>query len=136
MKNILLFLILILFIFINPSYAFDSETSSTNSVLINYSNQPQITLDQNYQQFKIQLINLDNNNYTIPASLLKKKKKSDNLMLYVAGGLMVATGILILTNNPDNFVSNSASDANLGIAIGGTVATGMIVAKFFIDRKR
>jgi len=136
MKNILLFLILILFIFIDPSYAFDPETSSTNSVLLNYSNQPQITLEQNYQQFKVQLINLENNNYTIPASLLKKKKKSDNLMLYVAGGLMVATGILILTNNPDHFVSNSASDANLGIAIGGTVATGMIVAKFFIDRKR
>ena len=136
MKNILLFLILILFIFIDPSYAFDPETNSTHSVLLNNSNQAQITLEQNYQQFKVQLINLEKNNYTIPASLLKKKKKSDNLMLYVAGGLMVATGILILTNNPDHFVSNSASDANLGIAIGGTVATGMIVAKFFIDRKR
>jgi len=136
MKNILLFLILIVFVFIEPSYAIDPEISSTNSVLLNNPNQTQITLDQNYQQFKVQLVNLENNNYTIPASLLKKKKKSDNLMLYVAGGLMVATGILILTNNPDHFVSNSASDANLGIAIGGTVATGMIVAKFFIDRKR
>ena len=56
-------------------------------------------------------------------------------MLYVAGGILVATGVLILANNPDNFVSNSTTDAYLGIAIGGTVSSGMIVAKFFFDRR-
>ena len=57
-------------------------------------------------------------------------------MLYVAGRLAVATGVLILTNNPENFVNNSAGDVNMGIAIGGTIACGMFLAKYFIDKNR
>ena len=136
MKNILLVFIVLVCVILKPTYAFEPEVNSTNSILVNSIYEPQLSIDQNYQQFMVQLVNLENNIYNIPSGLLKKKKKNENLMLYVAGGLLVATGILILTNNPDNFVSNSATDANLGIAVGGTVASGMIVAKFFIDRKR
>jgi len=57
-------------------------------------------------------------------------------MLYVAGGIAVATATLILVNDPENFTSNSASGVNVGIAVGGTIACGMIVAKYFIDKGR
>ena len=57
-------------------------------------------------------------------------------MLYVAGGLAVATATLILTNDPENFTSNSAGSVNMGIAVGGTLASGMIVAKHFFDKNR
>ncbi|OFX83274.1 MAG: hypothetical protein A2W99_12340 [Bacteroidetes bacterium GWF2_33_16] len=120
---------------IKPVTAVEPETISDHSIITTEIFTTQPLMDQNYQQFQLQLINLESNNRMIPESLLKKKKKNDYFMLYVAGGLLAATGILILSNNPDNFVSNSTTDAYLGIAIGGTVASGMIIAKFFIDKK-
>lgn len=132
--------IIILLIFISfiakLSLAVEPENDQESVLVTTDIFSEQLVLEQNYQMFQLQILNMDNNKSLVPTSLLKKKKKNDYFMLYVAGGLLAATGVLILTNNPDNFVSNSTTDAYLGIAIGGTVASGMIVAKFFIDRKQ
>lgn len=133
MKKILLFIFCLLFLKLSYSI---SPAESENTVLFNTQNNTEFTLNKNYQQFKYQVVNLETNDYINYANLAKRRRKKDNLMLYVAGGLAVATATLILTNNPENFTSNSASGVNLGIAVGGTLACGMIVAKYFIDKGR
>ena len=106
-------------------------------MLLNTYNNSEVPLNKNYQQFKFQVVNFEAQNLADYASLKKRrKKKSADLMLYVAGGIAVATVTLILVNDPDNFTSNSTSGVNLGIAAGGTIACGMIVAKYFIDKRR
>ncbi len=134
MRKILLFIICILFFKISYSL---SPGESNNALLLNTYNNSEVTLNKNYQQFKFQVVNFETQNLADYASLKKKRKrKSADLMLYVAGGIAVATVTLILVNDPDNFTSNSASGVNLGIAAGGTIACGMIVAKYFIDKRR
>lgn len=134
MRKILLFIICILFFKISYSL---NPGESNNALLLNTYNNSEVTLNKNYQQFKFQVVNFEAQNLADYASLKKRKKsKSADLMLYVAGGIAVATVTLILTNNPDNFTSNSASGVNLGIAAGGTIACGMIVAKYFVDKRR
>ena len=134
MRKILLFIICILFFKISYSL---SPDESNNALLLNTYNNSEVTLNKNYQQFKFQVVNFETQNLADYASLKKRKKsKSADLMLYVAGGIAVATVTLILVNDPDNFTSNSASGVNLGIAAGGTIACGMIVAKYFIDKRR
>lgn len=111
----------------NENLKYDSESN-------------QIEFNQNYQQFKYQVINFNESELDplSESSFMKRRKrnKNDNFMLYVAGGLAVATTTLILANDPDNFTSNSSSSVNLGIAVGGTIACGMIVVKYFIDKSR
>lgn len=121
--------------FFKLSYSL-SPGESNNALLFNLDNSFELTANKNYQQFKYQLVNLETTEYINYANLAKRRKKNDNLMLYVAGGIAVATVTLILTNNPENFTSNSSSGVNLGIAAGGTIACGMIVAKYFIDKGR
>jgi hypothetical protein len=129
----ILFVIFCLLIF-KISSAIEPNNSAT--LLLNTSNTSEIKLNNNYQQFKYQVINFNSQADIDYAYLKRRKKKNDNLMLYVAGGLAVATTTLILVNDPDNFTSNSASSVNFGIAVGGTLACGMIVAKYFIDKRR
>lgn len=134
MRKILLFIICILFFKISYSL---SPGESNNALLLNTYNNSEVTLNKNYQQFKFQVVNFEAQNLADYAGLKKRrKKKSADLMLYVAGGIAVATVTLILVNDPDNFTSNSTSGVNLGIAAGGTIACGMIVAKYFIDKRR
>ena len=134
MRKIILFIFCLLFFKISYSL---SPGESNNALLLNTYNNSEVTLNKNYQQFKFQVVNFETHNLTDYASLKKRKKKdNDDLMLYVAGGLIVATATLVLTNDPDNFTSNSSSSVNLGIAIGGTVACGLIVVKYFIDKGR
>ncbi len=130
-------IIIFCLLFFKLSYSLEND-ESTSLLIINSTENTQVNLNSNYQQFKHQVINLETNDLIEYAGLKKRRRKqtNDNLMLYVAGGLAVATATLILVNDPDNFTSNSASGVNLGIATGGTVACGLIVAKFFIDRRR
>ena len=123
--------------FFSLSYSI-SPGESNNALLLDVKNITEVNFNKNYQQFKYQVVNFETSNIADYSYLKKKrrKKKKDNLMLYVAGGLAVATVTLILTNDPENFTSNSASSVNIGIAIGGTLASGMIVAKYFIDKGR
>ena len=134
MKKIILLLFCILFF--NLSYSI-SPGESNNALLSDVSNKTEINFNKSYQQFKYQVVNFETTNIADYSYLKKKRRrKKDNLMLYVAGGLAVATATLILTNDPENFTSNSASSVNLGISLGGTLACGMIVAKHFIDKGR
>lgn len=133
MKKIILLLSCLFFF--NLSYSI-SPSESNNALFLNVSNTAKININKSYQQFKYQVVNLETTNIADFSYLKKKKKKKDNLMLYVAGGLAVATATLILTNNPENFTSNSASGVNLGIAVGGTMASGLFVAKHFYDKGR
>jgi len=129
------FLFILCIFFIKSIFAVEPVNTEKLFVLDLNATTNSLNLTTNYQQFKVQLLNTeitDKHDF----SALRRKKKSDNLMLYVAGGIAVATLTLILTNNPENFTSNSASGVNLGIAAGGTIASGMIVAKFFLDKKR
>jgi len=135
MKNIILTLTCILFF--STSYS-TNPNGSGEIMLSNNLNTESFTLNKNYQQFKYQVVNLETNDLIDYANFKKRRrrKKNDNLMLYVAGGLAVATTTLILVNDPENFTSNSSSSVNVGIALGGTLACGLIVAKFFIDKRR
>ena len=133
MRKIIFFIFCTLIL--KVSFALDPN-NSTGLLLLNDNNKTELSLNNSYQHFKFQVVNFESQNDVDYASLRRRKKKNDNLMLYVAGGLAVATATLILTNNPDNFTSNSATGVNLGIAVGGTVACGMIVAKYFIDKGR
>jgi len=129
------FLFILCIFFIKSIFAIEPVNSEKLFVLDLNTTTSELSISPNYQQFKVQLLNTEITDMH-DFSALKRKKKSDNLMLYVAGGIAVATLTLILTNNPENFTSNSASGVNLGIAAGGTIASGMIVAKFFLDKKR
>ena len=134
MKKIILLSLCL--IFFNISYSINPNASS-NSLLLTDTNEENTELSLgNYQQFKYQLINLNTNDFNDFSSLKRRRKKQDNIMLYVAGGLAVATTTLILTNNPENFTTNSAGGVNTGIAIGGTIGCGLIVAKYLIDKYR
>jgi len=141
MKKVIIFTICILFFKLSYSL---SPGETNNALLLNKYNtntsevklNSELELNNSYQQFKFQLINLESANSPDYAYKRKRRKKSDDLMLYVAGGLAVATGTLILANDPNNFTSNSASSVNLGIAVAGTLTCGIIVAKYFIDKGR
>ena len=133
MRAILLIIFCVLLV--NLSYSFN-PIESDNSILLKTYNNSETSLNKNYQQFKYQVVNFETNNSPNYANLKKRRKKNDKLMLYVAGGLAVATATLILTNDPENVTSNSTTGVNLGIAIGGTAACGMIVAKYFLDKRR
>lgn len=135
MKKILLFIICLSLFKISYSL---SPGESNGALLLKTNDNSEHTINKSYQQFKFQVVNFETNNLPDYTNLKKRRrrKKQDKLMLYVAGGLAVATATLILTNDPDNFTSNSTSGVNSGIAIGGTVACGMILAKYFIDKGR
>jgi len=135
MKRVVIIIFCILFFKLAYSI---SPGKSNNALLLNSNHKTEISFksNQNYQQFKFQVVNFEANNVVDYANLKKRRKKNDNLMLYVAGGLAVATAALILANDPENFTTNSSAGVNVGIAAAGTVACGMIVAKFFIDKRR
>ncbi|MGM0503097.1 MAG: hypothetical protein ACQESQ_00665 [Bacteroidota bacterium] len=133
-----LFLITFCLLLFKVSYSFEPTLLGDNTANLHSSLQyenNQIAYNANYQQFKTQFLNLEINESQDYARL-RRRGKDDYLMLYVAGGIAIATTALILTNNPDNFISNSPGDVNTGIAIGGGIACGLIITKFIIDRNR
>ncbi|MEA2105868.1 MAG: hypothetical protein U9P82_04015 [Bacteroidota bacterium] len=134
MKKI--FLLSICLIIVKVSFSFEPTfTNEKNTVKSSVEENKQLLYTPNYQQFKTQLLNIETKEVKDYARL-RRRGKDDYLMLYVAGGIAIATTTLILTNNPDNFVSNSPGSVNTGIAIGGGIACGLIVTKFIIDQNR
>ena len=134
MKKI--FLLSICLIIVKVSFCFEpTSIKGKNTVKSTFEENKQLLYTPNYQQFKTQLLNIETKEVKDYAQL-RRRGKDDYLMLYVAGGIAIATATLILANNPDNFVSNSAGSVNTGIAIGGGIACGLIVTKFIIDQNR
>ncbi len=141
MKKLIIFTICVLFFKLsyslspgetNNALLFNKYNTNTSEVKLN----SELKLNNSYQQFKFQVVNLETSSLEVAYYKKRRRKKSDDLMLYVAGGLAVATATLILANDPENFTSNSTSGVNLGIAVAGTLTCGIIVAKYFIDKGR
>ncbi len=130
MKRILPLLI-ILFIAASEGYSFEPS----HPALKEKPKTQTLVLKGNYQQFQTEFSNYKEFQQH-DFSHITARGKDDYFMLYVAGGLVVATTTLILTNSGENLTTTTKSEANLGIAAGGFVATGMILTKFFIDRSR
>ncbi|HSH53283.1 MAG TPA: hypothetical protein VK982_16270 [Bacteroidales bacterium] len=134
MKKI--FLLSICLIIVKISFSFEPRSlNGNNTVKLSFEEDKQLLYAPNYQQFKTQLLNIEINEVQDYAQL-RRRGKDDYLMLYVAGGIVIATATLILTNNPNNFVSNTSGGVNTGIAIAGGIASGLIVTKFIIDQNR
>ena len=118
----------IIIIFIAISITCFSEENTTTSTTNN------IEQKANYQQFKRQFANINfasSNDF----SHIGRGRKDDKLMLYVAGGIALGTTTLVLINNPDNAAMPNIKQANIGVIVGGIIATGMIVTKYFIDKR-
>jgi len=130
MNKILLLILSISFITSNAFSATDGEESKIAIT----SKQAQNS--RTYQQLKVEFAYLSSEaKGRVPAPYATAAQKDDKLMLYVAGGLVVASAALILFNNPNNFAGNSASEVNTGIALGGGVAAGLFASKYFLDTK-
>jgi hypothetical protein len=128
-------IIILCLLFFKGSFSINPGETN-NSLLLTKSTNTELKVN-NYQHFKFQFVNFESKNHIDYGNFQRRRRsKNNDLMLYVAGGLAVATATLILTNDPSNFTSNSSAGVNLGIAVGGTVACGMIVAKYFIDKGR
>lgn len=130
MKRILSLLIILLIAY-SKSYSFEPS----HPALKEKPNTQNILLQGNYQQFRTEFANykeFEQHDF----SNIKAKGKDDYFILYVAGGLVVATTTLILTNSGENLTVTTKSEANLGIAAGGFIATGMVLTKYFIDQSR
>jgi hypothetical protein len=90
-------------------------------------------LPRNYQQFKHNLayMNISHNK----PSIINFGRRTDYTMLYVAGGILVATSSFVLINgntgNQDYF-----SSSNIGVMIGGGISTVIFLTKFFLDQNR
>ena len=94
-----------------------------------YDNQ----IPANYQQFKHSLLYQETQLGGIPAS--NYRGRTDNTMLYVAGGMaVVTTALVVLSSNSDD--ASGLGDAGTGILIGGGLSTVIFTTKFFVDKYR
>ncbi len=122
-------LLSLIFAFINLQ-AFSSVDGDENELTTTQEQQ----YAKSYQQLKTAFSHFSmEKRGRVPAPYATAGQKDDKIMLYVAGGLVVASAALILLNNPNNYASNSATEVNTGIAIGGGVAAGLFATKYFLD---
>ena len=127
MNKFVLLTLLFTFISLQAFCAVDGDESKLTKTQQQYS--------KSYQQLKSEFIHLSvKKRGRVPAPYATASQKDDKIMLYVAGGLVVASAALILLNNPNNYSSNSASEVNTGIALGGGVAAGLFASKYFLDK--
>ncbi|MEA3318196.1 MAG: hypothetical protein U9R54_09585, partial [Bacteroidota bacterium] len=89
----------------------------------------------NYQKFKSDFTNI-NLSKTNDFSHIGRGRSDNKLMLYVAGGIALGTTSLVLINKPGNSAMENPQQANTGVIIGGVIATGMIITKYFLDKNR
>ena len=128
MNKFALLTLLFAFISFKAFCSFDGDkTEATTSQQHEYT--------QSYQRLKAEFTHLSfENRGRVPAPYATANQNDDKIMLYVAGGLVVVSAALILLNNPNNYASNSASEVNTGIALGGGVAAGLFASKYFLDK--
>ncbi len=90
-------------------------------------------LPENYQQFKYQMLHLNNKQNQPP--IFNFKKGTDLTILYVAGGLLAATSTFVFLNGSKS-KEGYFSESNTGVIIGGGFSTAIFITKFFIDNTR
>ncbi|MFP4621268.1 MAG: hypothetical protein ACLFM7_08145 [Bacteroidales bacterium] len=91
------------------------------------------SLPANYQQLKHRMLRLDSkqNGFQFPGSF----DQSDLTMLYVSGGLLLATSTFVFLNgykSEEGYFSRS----NAGVIIGGGISAAVLITKFIIDEYR
>jgi hypothetical protein len=108
----------------------DNNDKNINQKSIQTSN----IAPKNYQQLKYSLLNL---NQASPNRVPKRNYQSgdDYLMLYVAGGVVVATAATVLLNGTSEY-EDGLGQTNTGIIIGGSMMAALIVTKYFVDKTR
>ncbi|MBS3769213.1 MAG: hypothetical protein V5A47_13680 [Bacteroidales bacterium] len=89
------------------------------------------SLPENYQLFKHQLIHLNKKQNNPP--IFNFRRGTDFTMLYVAGGLLLATSTFVLVNGYNN-EDGYFSQTNTGVIIGGSISTAVLITKFFLDQ--
>ncbi|MFP4042224.1 MAG: hypothetical protein ACLFT6_05640 [Bacteroidales bacterium] len=86
-----------------------------------------------YRDFRYSFLNMDNQTNKNP--LANFQYRDDYFVLYVAGGIAVTTAAVVLLNNPAQH-QNGIGQTNTGIIIGGSIMSGLLVTKYFIDESR
>ncbi|MFP4019085.1 MAG: hypothetical protein ACLFUH_07535 [Bacteroidales bacterium] len=86
-----------------------------------------------YQEFRYSFLNMDNQAKKNP--LANFQFDDDYFVLYIAGGIAVATTAIVLLNDPGQY-ENCIGQTNTGIIIGGGIMSSLLVAKYFIDESR
>jgi len=116
--------------------AFADKSSDNAPILPDVEGNTSLTktnLPENYQDFKYLLLNHNTKRSAIPAA--NYRGGDDYTMLYVAGGIAIATTSFILINGKNEY-SGDFGTANTGMLIGGSISTATILTKFFIDKYR
>lgn len=90
-------------------------------------------LPSNYKQFQYQFLNHNTESHGIQST--NYRGEDDYTMLYVAGGITIATTSFILINGNNKYTGDFGA-ANTGMLIGGSVSTILLVTKYFIDKYR
>ena len=88
------------------------------------------TLPENYQQFKYQMLRLNNKQNQPP--IFNFNRGTDFTMLYVAGGLLAVTSTFLFLNGYNN-EGGYFTESNTGILIGGGFSTTIFITKFIMD---
>lgn len=110
----------------NKTTLTDKENHSDNLI-------QQHTIARNYQLFKYEFLNQETMPTGIPSA--NYRGRTDNTMLYVAGGMaVITTALVVLSANSGD--SDGLGDAGTGILIGGGLSTAIITTKFFVDKYR
>lgn len=90
-------------------------------------------LPQNYHLFKHRFLGLEKTQSTIPAANFRRQ--NDYTMLYVAGGILVATSTFIFINGY-NSKEGYFSSSNTGIIIGGSLSSILFITKYYVDQNK
>lgn len=112
-----------------------ANAENTNSIAIAEKNNimRETSLPSSYQEFRYSFLNMDNQTNKNPYANFQFD--DDYFVLYVGGGIAVATATIVLLNNPGQH-ENGIGQTNTGIIIGGGIMSGLLVAKYFIDKNR
>ncbi|MFP4604447.1 MAG: hypothetical protein ACLFNJ_03625, partial [Bacteroidales bacterium] len=78
-----------------------------------------------YQEFRYSFLNMDNQAKKNP--LANFQFDDDYFVLYIAGGIAVATTAIVLLNDPGQY-ENGIGQTNTGIIIGGGIMSSLLVA--------
>jgi hypothetical protein len=126
-------LLLISFLFMLCANAFGENNAEAEGLSNKTTYSLENNLPNNYQQFKLSLLNLDLNTKRVPKN--NYQRGDDYLMLYVAGGIVVVTAAIVLLNGSSEF-EQGLGQADTGLIIGGGVMTALITTKYFVDQTR
>jgi len=90
-------------------------------------------LPEHYHNFKHRFLCLEKTQNNLPAANIRGQK--DYTMLYVAGGILVATSTFVFINGY-NSKEGYFSSSNTGMIIGGSLSSVLFITKYFVDQSK